>query len=85
MVLVIYDVATHKVRARAERVLRQMNFVFLFGNARWSSRPVDIAALTRRLKSILRGQPFRILIVEVPVRSVESARWLHGSIRRSPS
>lgn len=84
MMLAIYDVATHRAREKVERVLRQMTFVFLFGNARWTSRPVDVAALTRRLRSTLRGQAFRILILELPVRSVEHARWLHGSVRRSP-
>ena len=82
MMLTIYDVATHGARKKVERVLRQMNFVFLFGNARWTSRPVDVAALTRRLRSTLRGQAFRILIIQVPARSAAHARWLHGSITR---
>jgi CRISPR/Cas system-associated endoribonuclease Cas2 len=84
MVLAIYDVATHGARKKAERVLRRMNFVFLFGNARWVNRPVDIGTLTRRLRSALRGEAFRILIVQLPSRSVELARWLHGSTPRRP-
>ena len=82
MVLAIYDVATVEARKKAERVLRQMNFVFLFGNARWASRAVNIATLSKRLRSALRGETFRILIVHVSERSVQHARWLHGSVPR---
>jgi len=84
MMLAIYDVATHGARKKVERVLRQMNFVFLFGNARWASRPADIGALTRRLRSTLRGENFRILIIQMPAQSAAHARWLHGSITRRP-
>lgn len=84
MVLAIYDVATDGARKKAERILRRMNFVFLFGNARWTGRPVNIGALTRRLRSTLRGENFRILIMQIPARSLEHGRWLHGSTPRRP-
>ncbi len=84
MVLAVYDVATLAARKRAERVLRQANFVFLFGNMRWASRTVDLALLKRRLRSALRGDAYRILLLEIPVGSIEHAAWLHGSFRGRP-
>jgi hypothetical protein len=79
MVLIIYDVATLQPRRRVERLLRGASFVFLFGNVRWTRQPGDRGALLRRLRSTLRGEAFRIVILDVPDRSIDAACWLHGS------
>lgn len=83
MVLVIYDIAAQKPRRAIERLLREASFVFLFRNARWAMAPVEISLLTRALSHALRGEAFRILVVELPPRSVSRARWLHGSAPRN--
>lgn len=83
MVLIIYDVATRKPREKLERLLREANFVFLFRNARWTSGSfLEIGPLARRISYALRGEAFRVLLMELPPRSAERARWLHGSAPR---
>lgn len=83
MVLVIYDIAKQPSRQRVERVLREASFIFLFRNARWTNRPQDIGALRRRLMAQLHRQAFRVLIIEMPQRSRDGARWLHGSVSKA--
>ncbi len=82
MVLVIYDVATLKPREQLERLLREANFVFLFRNARWAMGSVEIGALARRLSHAVRGEAHRVLLMELPRRSIARTRWLHGSASR---
>jgi hypothetical protein len=82
MVMIIYDIAILRPRRRAERLLREAGFVFLFGNVRWTRLPVDKCALVRRLRSTLRGEAFRIVVLDVPGRSIETARWLHRSVAK---
>lgn len=78
MLLVTYDIATEKPRRVVERALRELGLMFLFRNARWTSRPVDVRTLTTRLRGALRGQTFRVLVIDLPRRSMLTARWLHG-------
>lgn len=80
MVLIIYDVARLQPRRRVERLLREAFFVFLFRNVRWTPHPVDRGSLLRRLRSTLRDEAFRIVILDMPDRSIHAARWLHGSV-----
>jgi CRISPR/Cas system-associated endoribonuclease Cas2 len=82
MVLVVYDIAAQKPRRAIERLLREASFVFLFRNARRAEPPVEIGRLTRALSHALRGEAFRILVVDLPPRATVKARWLHGSATR---
>lgn len=75
--LALYDVPRRANRLRLEALLRAHGFVWLFPNARWSSRPLAThGSLVRRVRSRLAGDTYRLVFLEIPARNRTEARWL---------
>ncbi len=75
--LVMYDVPKRTARQRLDALLRAGGFVWLFPHARWSSKPMAAhAALTRRVRSRLAGETYRVVFLEIDAVHRGEAKWL---------
>lgn len=81
--LVMYDIPRRASRQKLETVLRGYGFVWLFPNARWSSVPLaDHGPLLRQVRYCLRGEPYRLVFIEMPANHRTRVRWLSATRRR---
>lgn len=73
----LFDVPKRPSRQRLEALLRAHGFLWLFPNARWSSKPlVAHDRLFRQVRSRLAGETYRIVFLEITARNRREARWL---------
>ncbi len=75
--LVLYDVPRRVSRERLEALLRAHGFVWLFPYARWSStRLSQHDGLIQGVRSRLKGEPYRVVFIQLMADSRRCALWL---------
>ncbi len=82
--LILYDAGKRAVRERIESVLRAHGCMWLFPAARWSTAPLTAHGhLVRQLRARLRGETYRVVMIDMPEASRREARWVAAAPTQS--